>query len=200
MYGIIRMLFWLLIFVIVMLQVRKNKIANTKKNMVIIIVIICILWTGSMMIPIENCFVTFESPERSFNYINSESVKEIISGDTTDLVIGEGNDYVYLIIPKNEKGWKLGRGIDFKTVAEFFDDGIIVQVYRFKESEEYYVEVEEIKGNTCEIKDNEDSCFQESKYTVVNETRYRYYAYVPGIDDNYTLTVNGKDIPVKRSE
>lgn len=95
--------------------------------------IIFVAMPVSSLFPIENLFVTFSTPEKSYNYVNFEKAKIVISGDTTDLVIGHEN--TYLIIPKTDKGWKIGRGLDTKTVSVNYNDGIMVSLFKHKKTE-----------------------------------------------------------------
>lgn len=185
MYGLLRIIIWIPILAFVSQQ-RKNLGKN--KYIILVLMIIFVAMPVSSLFPIENLFVTFSTPEKSYNYVNFEKAKITISGDNTDLVIGHEN--TYLIIPKTDKGWKIGRGIDTKTVSANYNDGIIVSLFKHKKSGEYYVEVYNLDGKTCTIEDSGDSEF----YNVKNEELCRYYAYVHNLDDSYELFVNGKEV------
>ena len=78
MFGIIRMLFWIVIFGISIVVLGKQDVLNKKRNKVLLFVIITILWTGSMSLPIENLFISFSTPEKSYGYVNSEDVKLVV--------------------------------------------------------------------------------------------------------------------------
>jgi len=156
--------------------------------------IIFVAMPVSSLFPVENLFVTFSTPEKSFHYINLEKAKIVISGDTTDLVIG--HEDTYLIVPKTDKGWKIGRGLDTKNVSVNYNDGIIVALFKHKKSGEYYVEVSDVEGKACTIKDSGNSKF----YNVKDGEICRYYAYVHNLNDSYELFVNGKRVNLSINE
>ena len=194
MFGIIRMLFWIVIFGISIVVLGKQGVLNKKRNKVLLFVIITILWTGSMLLPIENLFISFSTPEKSYGYVNSEDGKLVVYGQESALVIGEDTEYVYLVIPKGEKGWKIGRGIDLKFISNQYFDGIVISIYQYKDTKEFYVEVADIAGKECIVSDNQNSYFEILETSVDTENKYRYYAYVHDLNNNYILKVNDEEI------
>lgn len=194
MFGIIRMLFWIVILGISIVILGKQGVLNKKRNKVLLFIIITILWTGSMLLPIENLFISFSTPEKSYGYINSEDIKLVVYGLDSALVIGEDTEYVYLVIPKGEKGWKIGRGIDLKFISNQYFDGIIISIYQYKNTKEFYVEVADITGKQCMVSDNRNSYFEILETSVDTENKYRYYAYVHDLTNNYILKVNDEEI------
>ena len=194
MFGIIRMLFWIVIFGISIVVLGKQDVLNKKRNKVLLFVIITILWTGSMLLPIENLFISFSTPEKSYGYVNSEDVKLVVYGQESALVIGEDTEYVYLVIPKVEKGWKIGRGIDLKFISNQYFDGIVISIYQYKNTKEFYVEVADIAGKECIVSDNKNSYFEILETSVDTDNKYRYYAYVQDLNNNYILKVNDEEI------
>ena len=194
MFGIIRMLFWIVIFGISIVILSKQGVLNKKRNKVLLFVIITILWTGSMLLPIENLFISFSTPEKSYSYVNSEDVKLVVYGQNSALVIGEDKEYVYLVIPKGEKGWKIGRGIDLKFISNQYFDGLVVSIYQYKNTKEFYIEVADIAGTECIVSDNQKSYFEILETSVNTEKKYRYYAYIHDFNNNYILEVNNEEI------
>lgn len=185
MYGLLRIIIWIPILAFVN---RQRKKLGKKKYTILVLIIIFVAMPVASLFPIENLFVTFSTPENSYNCVNFEKAKIVISGDTTDLVIGHEN--TYLIIPKTDKGWKIGRGLDTKTMSVNYNDGIIVSLFKYKKSGEYFVEVSDMEGKVCTIKDSDDSEY----YNVKDGELCRYYAYVHNLDDSYELFVNGKEV------
>ncbi len=70
-------------------------------------------------------------------------------------VIGEDTEYVYLVIPKGEKGWEIGRGMDLKFISNQYFDGSIVSIYQSKNTKGFYVEVTDVDGKECKVNDKE---------------------------------------------
>lgn len=191
MYGLLRIIIWLPILVFINRQ--RNKLGK-KKYAILVMMIIFVVMPVSSLFPVENLFVTFSTPEKSFHYVNLEKAKIVISGDTTDLVIG--HEDTYLIVPKTDKGWKIGRGLDTKSVSVNYNDGIVVVLFKHKKSGEYYVEVIDMEEKVRTIKDSGDSEFYNFKYGGI----CRYYAYVHNLNDNYELFVNGKRVDLLINE
>ena len=194
MFGIIRMLFWIVIFGICIVTLGKQGVLNKKRNKVFLFVIITMLWIGSMLLPIENLFISFSTPEKSYSYVNSEDVKLVVYGQDSALVIGEDTEYVYLVIPKEENGWKIGRGIDLKFILNQYFDGIVISIYQYKNTKEFYIEVADTDGRECIVNDNQNSYFEILETSVDAENKYRYYAYVHDLNNNYILKVNNEEI------
>lgn len=194
MFGIIRMLFWIIVFGICIVILSKHGILNKNRNKLLLFVIITLLWTGSMLVPIENLFMSFSTPEESYGYVNRENVKLVVYGQESALVIGEDTEYVYLVIPKGEEGWKIGRGMDLKFISNQYFDGIVVSIYQYKNTKEFYVEVSDIDGKECKVSDNQNSSFEILETGIDGKNKYRYYAYIYGLNENYVLKVNDKEI------
>lgn len=109
------------------------------------------------------------------------------------LVIGGDTEYVYLVVPKGEKGWKIGRGMDLKFISNQYFDGIVVSIYQYKNTKEFYVEVTDVDGKKCKVTDNQNSSFEILKTDRDGENKYRYYTYIRDLNQNYVLKVNNKE-------
>lgn len=92
-----------------------------------------VVLTASALIPVENAFLSFASPEAAYRYNHSGAVMLEINGEKTTFLVGEkGDTYEYAIIPKAKDGWKLGVGSDVDRVVQTVSNGITVQVYQYK--------------------------------------------------------------------
>lgn len=72
----------------------------------------------------------------------------------------------------------------------------MIYVYRYRDSEDYYITVLDTKGGTSVVKDNQNSeffCLKKAN-TALNEIYCTYYAYVADLSDSYSVTVNGETI------
>ena len=72
-----------------------------------------ILVTVLAFLPIENSFVTFDSPKAAYEYFNSgkSNIELVVKGDNCDFIIDRKKDSdTYLIVPKTANGWKIGIG------------------------------------------------------------------------------------------
>lgn len=201
MFGIVRMLFWCAIFLIYIFRTKKSKIRK-RKNVIVVAAVILLFWIISGLFPIENYFITFSTPERAYNYMNFEKVKLIIEGNKSAFVIGKRDiaEYDYLIVPKKQNGWGLGRGIDSKLQIQKIIEGVDISLYQYKNSNEYYIIVSNIGDEKLNIL---DSC--NSQFIMLNEDKkdvqinYSFYcASISNYDENYWISVNGNQISLSK--
>ncbi len=84
---------------------------------------------------------------------------------------------------------------DKKSVFSTYNEYASVDVFRYKNTDEYYISVLHTENGTLDISDNRNSEFKFSKryISTIGETYYTYYAYIKDFDEHYTLTVNGKN-------
>ena len=173
---------------------KKKKIS--KNNVIIVAVIIVLLCTLSGMLPVENYFLTFSTPEKAFNYTNSEKVLLVVEGKDSTLVIGEDKkaDYVYLLLPKCPNGWKLGRGIDKKLKEQTVKEEIVVSLYQYHESNDYYITILDMSGKKLEIMDSCGSSFVTLDNKEMDAEYTFYFSNVSQYDKNYWVKVNGEKV------
>ncbi len=196
-FVIFRLAFWSLIFVVSILLIRKSHAVHKKQWSIIAFFMTIILITISALLPIENAFMTFSSPQSSYQYNHLGYVKLIISGKQTDFVVGSNdNTDFYTIIPKSDEGWKLGMGVNTKRISQTISDGVAIDVYQYKDSDDYYISILNTNPGALKITDNCGSEFQNLSEvnSALHETFYTYYAYISRFDSQYVLTVDGKTI------
>ena len=198
MYSSIRFLLVCLLLALGIFIIMKIKSVKNKRRYIIASVIVTIVLIPVLsLLPIENYFMAFESPERVYKYMNFES-KDIVltvEGENSAFVVGNnGSASSYLIVPKGIDGWKIGTGANTKVVRHELFDGISVNVYQYKNTEEYYIAVLDMGGGTCEISDSRNSVFHplENNSTNLPQKHITYFAYVNDFNSEYQLTINGK--------
>lgn len=199
-FAIVRIVFWGLIFMAFLLLIRKSHIIHKQKWSLIVFCVAVILTIVSALIPIENVFITFSSPQSAYNYNHSGDVTLIVNGEITDFIVGAKDDVdVYAIIPKSDNGWQLGMSLDTKRIIQKISDGITIYVYQYKNTNDYYITILDTNGGLSEVSDNLGSEFRHLDKTdrVLNKTFYTYYAYISHFNDQYALTVNGRVIKVR---
>lgn len=202
MFTIFRLVFGSIVFVTCFILIRKSRTLHKRRWLITAFVAAIILTTISALIPIENAFVIFSSPESAYHYNNSGDVKLVVNGEESDFIVGSNGDTeVYTIVPKSNDGWKLGMGLDTKRVVQITSDGISVCVYRYKNSDDYYITVFDTTGGPFDITDNRSTKFQclDESNSALNKTFYTYYAYINDYDNQYVLTVNGKTIKTQEA-
>ncbi len=193
MYGIVRIIFGAGLFGIILIIINRKK--RIKKKHVIVVAIISMLSaTIFTFFSVENYFFTFSTPEKAFNYINSEDVKLIVDGQESTLVVAEKAKahYVELILPKCSNGWKLGRAIDQKTKEQIMNEDIVIILSQYKESDDYYITAFGMKEPVNEIIDSCDSKFFITQEGESTESFWFCSANVVLCDQDYWIEINNQ--------
>ena len=100
-----------------------------------------------------------------------------------------------LIVPKDEKGWRVSNGFQSKTVHNNYYDGIMITVDQYRGTQDFYIRILDISGNKMDISHNRDSKFIPlSNETSAGESLLEYSAYVQNFNEDYSLIINGKSI------
>ena len=201
-FFISRFVFFSIAFTISYIIIKKSHTARKQIWLIITFIMMIVLITVSSLIPIENTFLNFSTPESSYKYNNSGDVKLIVNGEKTDFIVGsKGDTDIYTIVPKADEGWKLGMGLDIKNVSRVIFNGISIHVYQYKNSNDYYITILDTDGGLLDITDTRNSEFMYlyKENDSLNKTYYTYYAYINGFDIPYSITVNDKEIRIQKS-
>lgn len=196
----IRFIFWMIVVIVCFFIMRKHMRIHKFSRYLIVFIITGILLSLSALVPFENAFVTFSSPESAYRYMYMDKVELVVEGTNTALVYGgESNDYSYTIMVKSDNGWKLGLPLEIKTnTSESLSYDFTTYVDQYKDSGEYYITIFNRDGAAASVTDNRNSKFYclDQFSNGDDKSFYSYHAYVHDLDDKYTLIVNGKVIPV----
>ena len=199
MYNVIRLIIGC-IFLLCSIIVMKNFKAISKRVLYIAssglsVLLIVVL----MFLPFENLFLTFGSPKDAYEYSNSRqsNIELIVEGDNCDLIIDRKNDSdAYLIIPKTADGWKIGIGADTKRIAQKISDGIVIYVYQYKDTSDYFITILDTNGGESIVSDEYNTEFLSlERYNDLLEKKFvTYYAHIANLNSQYSVTVNGNKI------
>ena len=183
------------------LLLKNGRINKSKTKKAVIITVSITLFVVSALIPFENAFITFSTPESSYKYHNQGTPVMCVEGENTDLVVGQkGNSYIYNIAPKTADGWKLGMGYELKNVYQSIDSANknLINVFQYKNTNEFYLAVTNIEGKSLSVHDSLNSEFvlAENSDKTGGANDYVYYTYINALDSNYVLRLNDTDIPL----
>lgn len=154
--------------------------------------------------PFENLFITFSSPEQAYEYSNpgKSNMELVIEGDACSFIVDCQNrsDTIWLV-PKTAGGWKVGCGSNVKRIAQKLQDGIIIYVYQYKDTNDYFITIMDTDGGACTVSDDYDAKFYslERANDSLGKTFVTYYAYVPHFSPQYSVVVNGDEILPERA-
>ena len=199
MYGLIRLCIGCIVFGCIKLKFKE--LIKTRRHKIYILVIAAIFSIIFMFIPFENLFITFSSPEKVFNYCYTKKtkVKLVVEGKDSDLVIGEDDDaHIYLIVPKVANGWKIGMWTNTKLISYEMYNSISVDVYQYKNTNDYFVSILDMNGGYSQITDSFQSEFSalEQPIDVLEKTYVTYCTNIQDFTDEYWINVNGEKIIV----
>lgn len=197
-FSITRIIFWGILLIISFYFIKKRNIKNKKKIIVILFLLYSLCLSFSSFILIENIFISFKKPEEAYRYKHTGKPQLVINGEKTSFVIGKkGNIETSTIIPKTSNGWKLSNPNHTKKIQYITSDKIIINIYRYKNSDEYYIVVFDMNGGLSNIKDNCNSNFYHIESMVTTDKKYyRYYAYINNFNDKYEINIGERKIKV----
>ena len=202
MYNLVRLIIGCIIFACSMIAVKKSKAVN-KRAWRLVFAILSVVLTGLLgFFPFENLFVTFDSPKAAYNYyytFEKSNIDLIVEGDTCDFVLGGKNGTVTqtaLIIPKTTDGWKIGIGADIKHIVRKDYDKNDLSVIKYKNTNDYFVIIFNIKGEKLTITDEYNTQFfpMEKIIDSNGQTFVAYYGHITDFNSQYSVTVDGKKI------
>lgn len=195
-FSVIRLLFFAAVVIAGFVIIKKRKNVNMRRALSALLIAAVILTTVSGLIPVENAFISFSTPEKAYLYNHFGRIRTKAEGKESVWVVGtSGNTENYAVIPKSGSGYKIGMGQNIKRSSHNVSDGIVIDLYCCKTTGEYYITVFDTDGGKTEITDNRKSVFEYTKNenTALHKYFYTYYAYIDGFADDYSISVNGKE-------
>lgn len=197
MFSILRIILWLILSICIVLIIRKSK-CRRKKFLSIASVILCaVLVSVSGMFPVENLFISYQSPESAFHYFEFGKIQEIIYGQESCLVIyDDGNStYGYNIIPKTERGYKIPSYFEMKKVSHKFDKQGAFDIYNAQGTRDYYLVAtvnQKEFGNDISVFNAAGEKIDSSVIRIEN-TNF-FFFWLSDFSNGYYLRINGEEI------
>lgn len=201
MYIIIRLIIGCVFLVCSTVIVKKSKAIRKKIAYIIFACLSVAVTVVLTFLPFENLFITFGSPKAAYEYVNpgKSNIELVVEGDDCDFIIDRKNDSdTYSIIPKTSDGWKIGIGSNTERTAQKISDGIVLYVYRYKNTSDYFITVFDTNGGESTVSDEYNTeFFSLERYNdSLGKNFVTYYAHVADIEPQYNVTVNGHEISV----
>ena len=190
----IRVLCFLVIIVIG--SALKAKISKKKTKMMVLIPFYIIM-SGALFLatafPIENLFLSFDSPEAVFHYCRSGKTEFVVNGHESCLISyrqGE-NEYSQIIIPKTKEGYKIPVSFRLETAESRDDYNIHSDMLHLSGTSVYY-----IRGTVFEDMSSTkivDSSGNEVPTIELLEGRsFLFYMLAESNVDEYYYVMNGE--------
>lgn len=199
MYGLIRLIISCIIFAFFFLVTRKNGVRYKRTKRIIAVVVAVVLVTILCFFPFENLFITFNSPESVYEYVNGmdSDVETVIEGKNSDLVLGnKGDSHILFVVPKDINGWKIGVGSDVKIIDQTIYNDYVIYVYEYKNQNDFYITVLNTNSGYLEVTDSCNSLFVpiEKANDALGEFYITYYANISNFNNEYWIKVDGHKI------
>ena len=199
MYMIIRIIIGCVFLGCSILTINNSKLTHKQMLRTVIVIVSVAATCLSAFFPFENFFITFNSPETAYRYysFSNSDIELCVEGENCDFLVDSANGSdTYLIIPKITNGWKIGIGANTKRIIQKISDEIIVYVYQYKDTGDYFVTILDTNGGTSTIQDGYSTQFYslEKKNDSLGKTFVTYFAHIPNFDSQYTLVVNNNTI------
>ncbi|MBE6645069.1 MAG: hypothetical protein E7612_06815 [Ruminococcaceae bacterium] len=199
MYNIIRLIIGFIFLVCSIIVIGNCKVIRKHMLYIAFASLSVILIIVLAFLPFENLFVTFDSPKAAYEYFNlgKSNIELIVEGDDCDFIIDRQNDSdKYLIIPKTADGWKIGIGANTKRIVQKLSNGIVLYVYQYKNTSDYFITILDTNGGESTISDEYDTKFLslERSNDSLGKTFVTYYAHMTNLNPQYSVTVNNTKI------
>lgn len=203
--GIIRLLLSIVCYIPINKALKKSEKLKTKAKRIIAVALLFVLVLGFGLLPVEDLFVTFSTPQSAYRYNQSyaNDVDLVVEGESSAWVVGSSrfkladNALVSSIFEKKDGGYKLGFTFEVKTVAfGMLDNKYLYNVYKYSDLDDYYIYVmafSAVKTDVADINGTAFSCVQKNN-------QYYYYGYAHNISEDYILIINGEEYSIDITE
>jgi len=179
--------------------IKKSKVIHKHIMYIVFASLSVLLIAALLFLPFENLFVTFNSPKAAYKYFNlgKSNIELIVEGDDCDFIIDCKDDSeTYLIIPKTEDGWKIGIGSNTKRIAQKLSNGVVLYVYKYKNTSDYFITILDTNGGESTVSDEYNTKFfsLERYNDSLGKSFVTYYAHITNFNPRYSVTVNDNKI------
>jgi len=179
------------------LLLRKIRVRHKGTLLVTCVLSMWILFLALFFIPFENCFVTFSSPQKAYDYYDfgRSDADLVVEGRDCDLVVDQKEEMTnHKMIPKTQKGWKIGAGFTMKSKDPIMLDPVVIRVYEYKKTKDCFIRITDRHGEIFQISDPYGTRFSSLKKQ--GEQYATYYGHIPSDIPAYSLTVNGQEVTI----
>jgi hypothetical protein len=201
-YGIFRIIFWGIVFSLAyFLLMKKTKTARRKIVAILTLVLCMIFGSVSALLPAENLFIKFKTPEDVFSYYQVGKVDDVLYGNNSSLIIysNGNNSGGHFIVPKSAKRYKIPSLFSVKKISSKIDRDGSFNVYNVLGTNDYYFIGTIIsKENVINIIDSNNNEVKNITLEMGNtDTKtVLVYSFVENFTNEYFIVINGEPITV----
>lgn len=202
--------FWAVLILLALKHIfiqEKEQLIGWKKTVVIVSAVL--VYMSTAWLPVENLFVSFNSPEAVFKYCEFGSVYEAAEGRDSCLVTSKKSSGLQLAFyPKHNTGYKINMGINgiltYELIRKEEKGFISFMLYKYKNTGDYYLIIsgssEKEKHNiTFNANDNTD--FVGEKKRMYGPEQYDVYDidkifYISDLEELRDMMFDGEKVPI----
>ncbi len=143
--------------------------------------------------PIDNQIKSFKNPEDAVTYFDGKETKILskqMGQDSCMFNTFKQRKYSFAFVKKDTNSWRYCTASSFKIIAKEVVDGINIVLYYVKGTDDYYLSVSHFGDKEIILVDSRLSKFE----VYMDENISMYVGHINGMDKDYKLTINGKDI------
>ena len=199
MYITIRLIIGCIFLICAITAIKKSPIIRKQLFYIGFASMSVILTTVLTFLPFENLFITFDSPKAAYAYFNpgESNIELVVEGNACDFIVDHKNNAdTYLMIPKTADGWKIGIGARTNRVIQKVSDGIVIYVYQYKNTSDYFITIFDTNGGELTVSDALNTKFHSLKKSndLLEQRFVTYYAHIPNLNPHYRIVVNDSAI------
>ncbi len=196
MYLIIRLIICIVLFAAIAITsiLLKRRVIRAKTAVPILLIAFALSLVSSL-VPFENLFTSFKTPEEVFAYGNlgEKSVDFVLEGEDSAFVYGKaGGKDTFMITPRENGEYKMFSLFSLKNYFAASGDDYTVIVYNYKGSMDYYIRITDNSDVGLICSDSLNSEFHRISYE--NGLFKFIYCCVSNPDNDYFLTIGNDRI------
>ena len=203
MYTVLRIIIGCVFLLIPLVLLKVFKVLRRNRTFVLLLILSFIIMTASIFVPFENLILTFNTPEEVYRYYSFKPNNVLVlEGSNSALVIDrQENKDSYYMVPRVGQGWKIGLGTDMKSISHTIENELFIDVYQYKNSDDYYICISHISGDSLLLSDEYQTSFYSLKrIDYSGKEIFSYYACVHFLESKYSLTVNSSNVIITLDE
>ena len=187
-YNIVRILISVLLLAVCIFVIKK-KVNINKQRIVTVIAIFCCFSVAAVLelIPFENNFISFDTPEKVVQYYSNNDIENILYGKDTCLVLTSGKSNTRQLLNKQINGWNIQTEFNIKKTNTKSIGTDYAYILSIDESADRYIMIRNVSGKELKLYDNLNSKFMQANTG-------EYYAYLSDFSDDYILYINGTEV------
>lgn len=176
------------LFIIIRCIINKVSVNKQKTSIIWVVIIVFSLSSFLYLLPFENLFVSFKTPESAVYYYNNWDDIHIVYGQDSCLVISENDSSKkQQILIKDDEGWKIKTGFSIKTIAQQSNNLNYLKIMNVNGSQDTYISIINIFGDNVDIQDKYNTHFKKTEPG-------HYYGYLSNYSEGYSITINSIEI------